>query len=69
MISGGHSVYTKCLIQGLKEREADLNQDGLITVTELQSYLQPKVFKESGYKQTPQIRYLQGEGEFVFLPQ
>ena len=65
----GHSVYTKCLIQGLKEREADLNKDGLITVSELQSYLQPRVSKESGYKQTPQIRYLQGEGEFVFLPQ
>ena len=63
----GHSVYTKFLIRGLKQREADLNLDSLITTMELQTYLQPRVSKETGYRQTPQMRCLDGEGEFVFL--
>jgi hypothetical protein len=64
--SWGHSLYTRYLIKGLKQIEADLNKDSIITTTELQSYLQPRVFKESEGRQTPQIRYLEGDGEFIF---
>jgi len=63
----GHSAFTYQLIEGLKNRVADEDNDGIITSTELYNYLKKRVTKLSGYKQTPQYRFLSGDGEFVFI--
>lgn len=34
----GHGLFTYVLLRGLKEKKADLNGDGVITVKELSSY-------------------------------
>lgn len=63
----GHSIFTWTLLQGL-EGQADLNNDGFITASELASYIGPSVSALS--KQTPAFGNLQGSegGEFVFEP-
>jgi len=63
----GHSVFAYELIKGLKEKLADYNNDGIITATELATYLKPNVTKRSNYRQTPQYHILDGKGEFVFV--
>lgn len=60
----GGSVYVYYLLRGLKG-DADYNKDEVISVRELQVYLDDKVPKEAN--QTPQLYYLgRGEGQFVF---
>jgi peptidoglycan/xylan/chitin deacetylase (PgdA/CDA1 family)/uncharacterized caspase-like protein len=63
----GHSVFTWTLLQGL-EGPADLNNDGVITASELAAYIGPAVSGIS--KQTPAFGSLAGSegGEFVFDP-
>jgi peptidoglycan/xylan/chitin deacetylase (PgdA/CDA1 family)/uncharacterized caspase-like protein len=63
----GHSVFTWTLLQGL-EGQADLNNDGAITASELASYIGPAVSGIS--KQTPAFGSLAGSegGEFIFDP-
>jgi|JI10StandDraft_1071094.scaffolds.fasta_scaffold43862_2 WD40 repeat protein len=58
-IEGGkwnNGVFTYCLINALKNKEADLNKDGEIWVNELQEYLGKKVSEVTGGKQTPTSR-------------
>ncbi len=64
----GHSVFIYYLLRGLRG-SADLNNDGVITASELYQYVEPLVSNETNQKQTPQFRYLpaEGEGEFVFI--
>ena len=50
--SPGTSVFTRCLVQGLKQGEADLDQDGLVSVRDLSNYVYAQVTKEN-LKQTP----------------
>ena len=61
----GHSVFTWTLMQAL-EGSADLNNDGVITATELASYVGPVVSSLS--LQTPAFGSLPGSegGEFLF---
>ena len=61
----GHSVFTWTLLQGLAGK-GDLNNDGLITATELAAYVAPAVASVS--QQTPAFGSLPGSqgGEFVF---
>jgi hypothetical protein len=67
---GGHSVFTYYLIDGLKNRTADLNGDGIITSGELNEYVAPRVTAESNRTQTPEYGILAGDmgGDFVFIP-
>jgi WD40 repeat protein len=59
-----HSVYTFYLLKGLRG-EADYNRDKVISIRELQVYLDSTVLKEA--KQTPQLFNLNNsEGQFVF---
>lgn len=53
-ISGNHthSIFTRYLIEGLRTGNADVNDDGRITVEELYQYVHARV-QESGAKQTP----------------
>lgn len=63
----GHSVFTWTLLQGL-EGQADLNNDGFITASELAAYVGPAVSAIG--KQTPAFGSLAGSegGEFIFQP-
>jgi len=63
----GHSAFTHQLLEGLTNQVADEDNDGVITATELASYLKPRVTKLSDYRQTPHFSYLSGDGEFVFI--
>jgi WD40 repeat protein len=59
-----HSVYTLYLLKGLRGA-ADYNKDKVISIRELQVYLDSTVPKEA--KQTPQLFNLNNsEGQFVF---
>jgi len=61
----GHSVFTWAVLQGLSG-QADLDNNGFITASELGAYVSPIVSKFS--KQTPAVGNLVGSegGEFVF---
>jgi hypothetical protein len=63
-----HSVFTSNLIQGIRNQTADLNEDGIITSTELGGYLKEKIFRDSNHQQMPDFGPLTGHdsGEFVF---
>lgn len=67
----GHSVFTYFLLKGLDEGLADQDHNGIITVHELYSYMEPRVFSEAqlrGHTQKPQMAELSGEkGQFVFF--
>ena len=61
-----HSLYTYYLLMGLKGN-ADFNKDKVVTVRELQVYLDNEVPKEANQAQTPQLHDLETtEGQFVF---
>lgn len=68
----GHSVFTYYLLEGLSKGLADLNEDGIIPVSELYSYLDSRVFGAAqlkGHVQRPELWSLAAEkGEFVFIP-
>ncbi len=64
----GHSAFTKALLDGLGKELADLDGNGLITASELASYLKPKVTASSENKQTPQFKsFTDDEGDFMFV--
>jgi TolB-like protein len=64
----GHSAFTLNLNRGLKDGNADLNADNVITANELAVYLKEKVTIDSDNQQTPQYgRMTTQEGEFVFV--
>lgn len=67
---GGHSVFTFHLLEGLDKGFADLDKNGIITSSEIASYILPRVTAESKGQQTPQYGILVGDrgGEFVFIP-
>jgi uncharacterized caspase-like protein len=59
-----HSVYTYYLLEGLKGK-ADYNKDEVISVRELQTYLDSTVPRDAN--QTPQLFNINNsEGQFVF---
>ena len=51
-----NGVFTYSFINGLKEKKADLNNDKIITLNELQRYLSIEVPKLTNGKQTPTSR-------------
>jgi uncharacterized caspase-like protein len=63
---GGHGIFTLYLLRGL-QGEADLNNDGVVTASELGAFVQPNVYQASSQKQLPQYGRLDGEGEVVFV--
>jgi uncharacterized caspase-like protein len=63
---GGHGLFTKALLAGL-DGEADLNNDGYITASELYKFITPRVLQGSQNAQNPLLGWLgSGGGEFVF---
>jgi Caspase domain len=62
---GGHGLFTKNLLNALGGA-ADLDRDGIITGSELGTYLRPVVTKASNNRQTPAYGRFEGEGEYIF---
>lgn len=62
----GHGLLTRFFLRAI-EGEADINNDGVVTGTELGAYLRPQVSIASNHKQTPLFGRLEGEGEFLFF--
>lgn len=48
-----YSLFTRFLVEGLETGQADVDQDGLISVKELSEYVEPRVFEASGGSQRP----------------
>jgi len=59
-----NGLFTYCLIDGLTNKKADLNKDNMITVSELQIYIQTEVSKLSNGKQTPTSRIQNNEMDY-----
>jgi len=59
----GHSVFTNALLEGLNG-QADLNRDGYITFSELESYLGPRAWNSY---QTPAFGVLPGDGSGQYI--
>ena len=51
-----NGLFTYCLLTGMKNKEADLNNDGMIMLSEIQNYVQKEVTKLSKGKQLPTSR-------------
>ena len=51
-----NGVFTYCFISGIREKKADLNQDGKIFLSELQEYVVSKVQELTNGKQKPTFR-------------
>jgi hypothetical protein len=51
-----NGVFTYALLNGLKNRAADLNKDGVVTVSELQTYVIDQVRKLTDGGQNPTVR-------------
>jgi len=64
-----HSAFTKNLLAGLDDWDADTDSDGYITADELGTYLRKSVTEDSDFQQTPQKGRFRnsGGGEFVFF--
>jgi hypothetical protein len=52
---GGHGVFTKFLVEGLKGA-ADRNKDGKITIAEIDDYVRSNVIDETQGKQRPTLK-------------
>ncbi|UZR94546.1 caspase family protein [Chondrinema litorale] len=64
----GHSAFTYKLLDAINKELADGDRNGIITATELYSYLSPSVTTLTSGFQTPQYARLTGdEGEFIFI--
>jgi hypothetical protein len=51
-----NGLFTYCLINGIQTMSADLNNDGIIMLSELQIYVQDQVMILSDGKQQPTSR-------------
>ena len=63
---GAHGVFTKYVLEAL-DGQADRDEKGYITFSDLASYVKPKVARAARNSQTPQYGNIDGEGEFVFV--
>lgn len=58
------SVFTTCLVRGLRTGEADVDGDGQVTLEDLFEYVQDAVHRENP-QQTPEMTAVGLRGEFV----
>ena len=61
----GMSYFTKFFVEGLKGK-ADLNSDGVVSLSELLVYVRSEVAQLSSGRQTPMMGRLEGAGEMMF---
>jgi len=60
-----NGLFTYCLLEGIRSAKADLNKDGQIQLSELQSYLALRVAALSNSMQQPTSRIVNKEVDFV----
>lgn len=65
----GHSAFTYKLLDGVRSSKflADANGNGIISGTELASYLTKEVANLTNHVQTPVFANFEGSGEFIFM--
>lgn len=63
----GHGLFTHHLLLAL-DGSADINQDCVVTASELGTYVKQEVPKASDFNQIPLFNRISGEGEFIFIP-
>ena len=63
----GNGVFTYSIIEGLKYRNADSNEDGLVSVHELRAYICDRVRYLTGGRQSPSPRNYSPEFDFVLF--
>jgi uncharacterized caspase-like protein len=63
---GGHGLFTRRFLEGVRGL-ADADDRGLVTVSQLAAWLEPRVARDSDGRMHPQYSKLEGEGQFVFL--
>ena len=51
-----NGVFTYCFINGIKNKEADLNGDGKVMLSEMNGFVREKVFSLTGGRQQPTNR-------------
>ncbi len=51
-----NGLFTYCFINGIKSKEADINNDGEIWLSEIQQYVSQQVYELSGGRQQPTSR-------------
>lgn len=52
-----NGLFTYCFLNGISDKQADLNSDGKIYLSELQSFVMSEVYKLSDGKQQPTSRF------------
>jgi uncharacterized caspase-like protein len=62
---GARGLFTTYFLRGLAG-EADFDQDGFVTASEIGTYVKPQVTAASRSRQTPQFGSLEGTGEVAF---
>ena len=64
---GGQGLFTTYLLRAMRG-EADYNNDGAVTASEIGAFVKPQVTNASRNQQTPQFGTMEGSGEIVFMP-
>ncbi|MEX1000723.1 MAG: caspase family protein [Crocinitomicaceae bacterium] len=62
-----NGVFTYCLLNGLRDKKADLNGDKVIMLSEIQKYVQNQVIKRTNGRQTPTSRVENLKNDFRIL--
>lgn len=62
---GGQGLFTTKFLEALRG-EADFDSDGVVTASEVGTFVRPSVTNTSNQGQTPQFGTLEGTGEVVF---
>jgi len=62
---GGRGLFTAYFLRAL-EGEADSDGDGVVTASEIGTFVRPQVTAASGSRQTPQYGTIDGSGEVLF---
>ena len=62
----GHGLFSLFFANAVKG-EADADQDSVLTASEINQWIRPFVYQQSGGRQMPMYGHLLGEGEFLFI--
>lgn len=60
-----NGVFTRCLIEGLRDKQADANEDGAVNIRELKDYIARKVPEMTRGQQKPSLVSYDPDQEFV----
>ncbi|MBL4648312.1 MAG: caspase family protein [Aureispira sp.] len=60
-----NSAFTYAILEGLESKKADLDQDGLVKISELQKYVTFKVHQLTEGKQVPTTRHINRSNDFL----